>query len=344
MLSFRFHIVSLVAVFLALGIGILMGTTVVNDFTIDTLEDQIARARDDVNRSKDEIDQLQNQLRDLEDRDLQYLEESLPLLVADRLTDQPVMILVVDGVDREPIDQLQDALATAGAVFQGTLTLDASLALVDDEEVTEAARLVGRTSTNGPSVRTTLLLRLADALVTQEAPEAVVGPDPAAEEAEAEAEADDEPQDPSLLTQMVSAGFLDYQAPAGASVDGISPAPGTAYVVIGGAEGEVAADTVLYPLLRNLAVNGDTALTVAAEGADPEGVDGEEPEEPAPFVAPVRADEVLAGAVSTVDNLDSVAGQAAVVFALQQLRFGVAGHFGVADGAQRLLPAPVPAS
>ena len=40
MLNFRFHVVSLVAVFLALAIGIIMGSTVIDRALVDTLEEQ----------------------------------------------------------------------------------------------------------------------------------------------------------------------------------------------------------------------------------------------------------------------------------------------------------------
>ena len=327
MLSFRFHIVSLVAVFLALGIGILMGTTVVNDFTIDTLEREIGRARRDVNEAETEIDTLQDDLRDVVQRDEQYLDESLPLLVAGRLINQPVMIIGADGIDRDRVNDLQDALATAGAAYQGTLWLNGSVALLEEGEVSEAGRILGRTSTDATSVRTTMLLRLADELVEPDTSDlAPVEPD----------------DSDTLLVELVTAGFADYQAPAGASDEAIVPAPGTSFVLVGGRGSEVPSEEVLYPLLRNIAITGDTAPAVAAEGEDPEGEEGEDPEEPAPFIAPMRADDVLAEGVSTVDNLDVAAGRAAVVLALQQLQLGVVGHYGVADGAQRLLPAPVP--
>ena len=48
--------------------------------------------------------------------------------------------------------------------------------------------------------------------------------------------------------------------------------------------------------------------------------------------------------ITTVDNLDTAAGQAAVVLALRSLGVGPVGHFGVATGATRLLPAPAPPS
>src|SRR5918997_827883 len=42
MISFRFHIVSLTAVLLALGIGLVLGTTFLDDATVNTLENQLS--------------------------------------------------------------------------------------------------------------------------------------------------------------------------------------------------------------------------------------------------------------------------------------------------------------
>ena len=60
-------------------------------------------------------------------------------------------------------------------------------------------------------------------------------------------------------------------------------------------------------------------------------------------MALVRDDENLRDRVSTVDDLETFAGWASVVLALEQLAFGQTGHYGVGDGADRLLPAPVEA-
>src|SRR5918997_1810971 len=49
MINFRFHIVSLTAVLLALGIGLVLGTTFLDDATVNTLENQLS----DLERSLD---------------------------------------------------------------------------------------------------------------------------------------------------------------------------------------------------------------------------------------------------------------------------------------------------
>ena len=40
MINFRFHIVSLTAVFLALGIGLMLGTTFLDTATVDSLRER----------------------------------------------------------------------------------------------------------------------------------------------------------------------------------------------------------------------------------------------------------------------------------------------------------------
>ena len=44
MINLRYHVVSLVAVFLALGVGVLMGSTVIDRVTVDQLREVYAGA------------------------------------------------------------------------------------------------------------------------------------------------------------------------------------------------------------------------------------------------------------------------------------------------------------
>ena len=55
----------------------------------------------------------------------------------------------------------------------------------------------------------------------------------------------------------------------------------------------------------------------------------------------LRADEQVRERLSTVDDLDSFAGLAAAVLALAHGSGGLAGHYGLQDDAQSLLPAAV---
>ena len=59
MINFRFHLVSLIAVFLALGLGILVGSTVVDQVIVDRLDSEISSVSHESNQLKSENSQLQ---------------------------------------------------------------------------------------------------------------------------------------------------------------------------------------------------------------------------------------------------------------------------------------------
>ncbi|MDD2585376.1 MAG: copper transporter [Syntrophomonadaceae bacterium] len=117
MIDLRYHIASIVAVFLALGLGILIGSTIVGDNVL-------------VNQQKKMIDRLEEQFYVLRERESELVESNeyknqiignyenysramLPPLVRDRLTDYKVAV-VVSGDSEIPAGML-NALSVAGA-------------------------------------------------------------------------------------------------------------------------------------------------------------------------------------------------------------------------------------
>src|SRR5437868_9651148 len=63
MVSFRFFLVSIIAVFLALAVGITMGATVIDKATVDLLRSQIRATNARADGTKRQNDDLGNQLR-----------------------------------------------------------------------------------------------------------------------------------------------------------------------------------------------------------------------------------------------------------------------------------------
>ena len=63
MISFRFHLVSLVAVFLALGLGVLAGTTVLNKGIVSVLEAQTNELRETSASLRQRVDRLEGEAR-----------------------------------------------------------------------------------------------------------------------------------------------------------------------------------------------------------------------------------------------------------------------------------------
>ncbi|MCB1284293.1 MAG: copper transporter, partial [Microthrixaceae bacterium] len=139
MINLRFHIVSIVAVFLALAIGILTGSTLLDRATIQVLEDR-QQSLDDRN------EELRGRVAALEDntkrRDLaqaalddQALAELVPGLVAD----EPLLLIAARGIDEDTVNGTSELLADAGANVLGTAWFDERLDLREAQVRTRLA-------------------------------------------------------------------------------------------------------------------------------------------------------------------------------------------------------------
>ena len=61
MIDFRYHLVSLIAVFLAIALGIVIGTTQLNGKVLDDLRGQVSSLEQDKRDLEDNTQQLQTQ-------------------------------------------------------------------------------------------------------------------------------------------------------------------------------------------------------------------------------------------------------------------------------------------
>lgn len=317
MINLRYHIVSLVAVFLALGMGIVMGSTVIDRVTVEALNSKLEDVRNSTNAIRDDNARLRGQVRQGQD----FAETTRDQLLRGHLKGVPVMIVAVAGVDRKPVDELRSALVTAQATLEGTVWFTSKMRLAGDGDTRALAAALDLTVDRPESVRRQALSRL------------IVARDPAA-------------VDPSPLASLSAAGFVTYDPPSLVPASPATSVPptlaslplaGTRYVVVSGAGAEVGDDVVAVPFVQ--AVSQATGAqspgrVVAAEaGRDTQG--GR-----AVFVGLLRGDPIVSTRVSTVDNLESPMGQTATVLALEELAVPRFGHFGVGPGAQRILPAP----
>ena len=314
MVNFRFHLVSLVAVFLALGIGIIVGSTVIDQATVQGLErnvDALERQRDD---ARDERDAARREVARWEELDAELPGD----VVAGRLADVPVLVVAVDGVERDFVDRAHRWLAAAGAVDQGTIWLTEKLSAAEAPDRRSLATIVGSSASRPEAVQRAALTALADVLAPPLIPEPTVAPETT-------------PSAP-ILVPLRDAGFVRYDSPEGTTVDvaGV-PRRGSRVVVVSGAGARLSDGDVAVPLAHLLAERAGTSV-VAAEGAT-----GEDAER-AVFVGAIRDDGELRARVSTVDDLDLPYGQLALVLALEDLAGGAVGHYGLA--ADRLLPSP----
>src|SRR5436305_3179138 len=106
MLNLRYHVVSLVAVFLALGIGVIMGVTVINRGIVDQLRNRLDSVEASDRKTRKENDRLAAQLGTWN----RFVDQGRTELLTDQLRDLPVLLVGVDGVDRKPVDDLRSSL------------------------------------------------------------------------------------------------------------------------------------------------------------------------------------------------------------------------------------------
>lgn len=332
MVDFRYHLVSTVAVFLALAVGIVVGTTALNGPVLDDLQDRVAGLSED-NRA------LEGQLQAVRQRSDAQEQAALaltPEVVPGRLSGQRVVLVSGPDAPAALREQLLPLLTAAGATVGPSVRLrpglfDAGNAQLVDDLVAQVA-VPGAELPEGEPVDQAVA-QLAQVLVQRpgvEPPTAqtlsrVLGAYQGEDLVDVEGELDE----PGTLAVLL-VGTVDGQA--GRSAGPTAPTPGT----VDPADAEDAADAAdtrvraLLGLARALDVGSSGAVVAGSLAtADDGGV-----------VAALRDDNGVADRVSSVDAADTPTGRLAVVLALQEQRAGGAGAYGSGSGAEAPLPDP----
>jgi len=296
-------VVTIVAVFLALAIGLLGGAAFVQPALQEELQNQTDRLRRDLADRTREIGDLREQIGALGG----FAEAALPYLTIGKLTSTPVVLVTQVGVEDEVLAQAKESLTDAGARI--LTTVSATDELVSDDPATheQLALMLG-----APTAAAEELPGLAaEALAQRLSNPQVIGDD--------------------ILAELLSAGFLAPvdAGPSAATLDEIG-ADGQVVVVLSGGRGEqpvLAPEAFAVPLADQLAGLG---VPVAA---------GESLLSDYDFVSLIRSNGTE-GTV-TVDDLDQTIGAAALVLGLEELlATGNGGAYGVKDGAEPLPPLP----
>jgi hypothetical protein len=301
-ISFRYHLVSIVAFFLALALGVLVGTTVVRPGLIEELD----RRTEAASKSADELRRQVSDLRaevQLRDRFAQAVE---PWLVEGRLTGREVVMVTLEGVDASDVDTVRRAIQSAGALVVTEMVITARMGLSDEESRTDLAAAIGMPASTEPEA-------LSESAAQELGTRLAAGPDSI---------------EPDLLDLLATGGFVDVQG--GLAFDGIGGADQPVVLLAGGPGIPVVDPVVLATVAESLAQAFHPV--VAAETLETEY----------PFVALVRQNGGIDGQVVTVDNADQISGRVAVVLGLQDLLLspGGGGDYGVKEGASSLLPQP----
>lgn len=128
----RYHLISLISVFLALAIGILLGVAVADEGVVsERLDAEITSIQDRLDEQRVEIEARDRRISALEERTAadESVEGAMSeTMVSDRLIGFEVALVAGPFADPETVEGVSDALATAGAeiVFSETLTAPSS--------------------------------------------------------------------------------------------------------------------------------------------------------------------------------------------------------------------------
>jgi hypothetical protein len=310
MINFRFHVVSLIAIFLALALGVVIGAGVIDRGVVDTLNSRLDRVESKSDRIQGENDVLTGRNDQLEGvvGDLQ------PFAVSGRLVGDDVGVVAVRGVDGGRVGAVVTAAQQADATATGTLWLEDKWMLADDGSVKALQDALGSSTKNKNSLRTEGLQRLAQRL-------GATGTRPEGEQ--------------DLLVALQQAGFLGFDGVTDSTIADF-PGRGAGVVLVVGNDASIDPGLVTQATAKALHA-AEVPVVVASVfkqvNNGPERADA---------LQPIRTGE-LKSTVSTVDDLDLAEGPTTVALALSDLFLtpAVVGHYGYGENASQPLPQPV---
>lgn len=340
MINFRYHLVSITAVIVALTVGIVLGVASVQNGLVDQLRNQLNGIKADV-KNTDAIDAgLRKQLGDWN----AFAKDAGPTLVADKLKDVPILLVAVQGINADPVSKgLTDTLKAASR-YEGTVWLTSKFSLDKAGDVKDLADMLGLPETAPPaSLRLRAYTELTGAWTAVSTGATTTVPDTASTATTAGPNATLGPKEcaPKLLLSCLNTkGFVTLDGPDSSTP--VSVAGGTRFVVVSGDGAKVSDDVGAISMVRALLAASPSTLVVAVESV-PEAVTNGSSKDPlarARFLGPLlTAGGDVMSRVSTDDVIEDFKGQVGTVLALSALATGAVGHYGVGPTADSLVPA-----
>lgn len=117
MIDFRYHLVSLAAVLIALSIGIVLGAGPLNDNIGSTLSEEVTKLRQEKEDLRAESDRQQ---KAIQGRD-RFERAVLPRVVAGRLTGHTVAVVALPEAEEEDVEEISGTLSESGAKVPETV-------------------------------------------------------------------------------------------------------------------------------------------------------------------------------------------------------------------------------
>ncbi|MCF6475101.1 copper transporter [Nonomuraea sp. MG754425] len=308
MIDFRYHVVSIVAIFLALAVGIVLGTTLLQEPAVKSIQEVTAG----LTASNDELRAQIDGLRGRAAGNDQFIASATPDLVAGELTGQRVLLVEAPGSNNTAREAAEQVLDQAGAEIAGRVTLAEKFfdpknkgvldGLVD--QLKPVNMVFPTTATSWDRAAALLAATFVSTDQTQAGT-----PNPATAD---------------VVSTFEAGGLLSVEGdPLKRSTLAVVFAPEKAY------EGE------------NAEVQAGAVVSVA-DGLDTGGkgtvLAGVSADTTADAIRALRDESEIAKRVSTVDTTDMPVGRVAIVYSLREQMSGHAGQYGVGKGASAPIP------
>lgn len=330
MIDFRYHLVSIVAVFLALAVGIVLGSTELRGAAISALDQTSNALSSKLNAADNENSALQQQVNG----DRSFAQTAEPVLLAHLLEGKRVVVITAPGAPNSVVSGITTALADAGATVSGQVALSAKFADTSASNLSLLSQLTQKVAPAG--------LTLANGTPQQQAAQvlasALVSSGSSASSGSGSGGSGRSGGSADSGSQAAQTILSSYSAGQFITVSG-QPAQGATLAVIvtpatAPSDGNSdPANQAIVSLAQEFG-SGSAATVVAG----PFGASG-----PGSAISAVRSSGA-ADEASTVDNADQVSGQIVVIQALEQQMNGhKPGDYGIQSDANSVGPSPAPA-
>ena len=315
MIDFRYHLVSIVAVFLALGLGLLVGATALQPTALGTLTRLSQQERKQIDSALATNRQLSRQIASND----QFAQSVAPQLLDQLLAGERVVVVEAPGASGQVISGVNQALAQAGAAVSGHVQLQNKFFDTSPSTEQQLSQLAQRFAPPGANLPGSPVAQasqvIAGAVLTKDGPgQPVAGQRDSASAA--------------LLSGFAAGGFL--------TVSGHPDARATLAVVVipenpPSASGPSQASQGLLTLAQQLNLAGVGTVVAGSVTGSAQG-----------SVIDLMRGNSRPSHLSSVDDADRTIGQIVVAQALFEQLHGVSGNFGSLSTAAAPGPSPLP--
>jgi hypothetical protein len=304
MVNFRFHVVSIIAIFLAIAIGTVMGATFVGRGVVDRLQNRI----DDVERTSNDVKAKNEELESAAGQNAKYVDQTAGYAVGRSLDGVRIDVVAERGIDGATVDRQVALLRQAGATVPGVIWLEDAWQLDQPEELEALREATGLTNRAPGILRVGAAAQLGRRLATS-----------------APLPTDD------VLARLAAAEFVTLTGADGSPTPTAPEFDGSLArsLVIGGPGSSVPLDTT--PAMAEGLVDGADEVAIGEVFV----ADGDTVERNT-WIDAITSDDALRNNVSTIDDVERSEGQVAATLALAQLGTGTVGDYGL--GRDRAVP------